>query len=247
MANPNDTGAHRVSADDIVQDLFGLNLRGLRSIWTLVVRPRHYFEAATYADWQGRFTPSVRLWLSLLAIFSLLKVWFISADSPLVAAYADGFRAARVMPVEGETFESLGQAAALWTFGLVPFLQFAAMFLIATIYPIWGEKTNFALRQRYLFGIVTPSATLGLFLVIAMVLVPPSLITAYAFAMAAVSFIVDTVTGARGVFGSRGAAGRLWRAALLALAVATLNIAVNVLAQIAGILVVGGRLTVPAG
>jgi hypothetical protein len=34
---------------------------------------------------------------------------------------------------------------------------------------------------------------------------------------------------------------------LLALAVATLNIAVNVLAQIAGILVVGGRLTVPAG
>jgi hypothetical protein len=80
-----------------------------------------------------------------------------------------------------------------------------------------------------------------------MVLVPPSLITAYAFAMAAVSFTVDTVTGARGVFGSRGAAGRLWRAALLALAVATLNIAVNVLAQIAGILVVGGRLTVPAG
>lgn len=247
MASPTDTGAQRVSVDDVVQDLFGLNLRGLRSIWTLIARPRRYFEAATYADWQGRYTPSVRLWLSLLAIFSLLKVWFISEDSPLVAAYAHGFRAAGVTPIAGETFESIGQAAALWTFGLVPILQFAAMFLLAIVYPAWGEKTNFALRQRFLFGILTPSSTLGLFLVVAMVLVPPSLITVYAFALAAVSFTVDTVTGARGAFASRGGWGRLWRAALLALVVAALNIGVNVLAQIAGILVVGGQMTVPAG
>lgn len=53
--------ADGLGVDDLVEDIFGLNWRGLKTIWTLFTRPALYFEAAKTPKWQDRYTPSFRV------------------------------------------------------------------------------------------------------------------------------------------------------------------------------------------
>ena len=52
--------------NDMAEDLFGLSLRGLATIRDSFLRPADLFSAARTPDWQGRYTPSVRLVISLI-------------------------------------------------------------------------------------------------------------------------------------------------------------------------------------
>lgn len=40
------TGAKRVGSDEFFYDIFGVNLKGLKSIWVLLKSPAEYFDAA---------------------------------------------------------------------------------------------------------------------------------------------------------------------------------------------------------
>jgi len=50
----------RLGSDALVEDLFGLNIRGVRTIWTMLARPRSAYEAALASpqrpiSWSGAF------------------------------------------------------------------------------------------------------------------------------------------------------------------------------------------------
>lgn len=230
-----------LSLDSITEDLFGLNIRGVRSIATVWRTPREYFSAARTPDWKNNYTPSIRLWLSFFALFSALKLWWFSADSGMVGAFATGFENANVALPDGVTYQDIGGEAVLWVFGWVPFLQIASMFLLAFIYNMWGERTTLALRQRYLFAVMIPSASMMPVLLTIMLFIPPHLISAYGLMLAATAFLIDFQTGYRGGFENVSRRGRFWRAGLLALILVTINTLTAIGAQIAGIIVIGQR------
>lgn len=237
-----------LNLDRFAEDLFGLNIRGLRSIFALWVHPRKYFTVARTPDWNGLFTPSVRLWLSFFALFSALKFWWIGGNEGMIGAFTSGFAQAGLPIPDGTTYEDVGREAVMWIFSLTPILQIICMFLLALIFPFWGEQTTISLKQRYLFAVIVPSASLMPLFMTIMLFVPQSALSLYGLLIAAVTFLVDFQTGYRGAFTQVTRMGRAWRAGLLALIVVLLNTGTSILAQIAGIIVISQKYwAVPTG
>lgn len=235
-----------LSIDSIAEDLFGLNIRGLQSILTIWHRPKLYFGAARTPDWQNKYTPSVRLWLSFFALFSALKFWWFGSDSSMISAYASGFAQAGIILPEGVTYEDIGAETVSWVFGWVPVIQIVSMVILSVIYSAWGERTTLSLRQRYLFAVMIPSASLMPIFLTGMLLVPASWLTLYGIGLALVAFLIDFQAGYRGAFSEVSPTGRFWRAGLLALILVTINSLTAIATQIAGIILTSQKYGVPA-
>jgi len=222
--------------DAVVEDLFGLNLRGLRSISVLWRRPKMYFDAAQHIDWRESFTPSIRLWLFFFALLSFFKFWWVGGSDGMIEAYANGFAKAGLDLPEGMTYREVGREAVLLVFGLLPLFQITATILLALTFPFWGEPTTAALRQRYLFAVIVPSSSLMPVFMTVMMFVPPQYLTLYGLGLAALTYIIDFQTGYRGAFQTAGRGGRIWRASLLSLCVVALNIATTLTSQLIGVI-----------
>lgn len=235
-----------LSYDSMAEDLFGLNIRGLKSIFAAWTRPRAYFAAAKTAEWSDEFTPSIRLWLSFFALFSALKFWWFGSNEGMIGAFASGFENAGLPLPEGMTYQDVGTEAVLAVFGWIPAIQIVSMFLVSLVYPVWGERTTVTLRQRYLFIIITPSASIMPLFLSFMLLVPQTMISAYGVLLAIVAFTIDFQTGYRGAFSGASRFGRAWRAGLLALVLVTINTVLSIGAQIVGILLIAQKYSVAA-
>ena len=233
--------------DALAEDLFGLNLRGLRSVRVLWVRPKRYFSAAKTLDWNDTYTPSIRLWLSFFALYSLLQVWWIGENVGMISAYAAGFAKPGLLLPEGMTYEDVGKETVLWVFGLVPVLHIVSMVALSLVYPFWGEPTTTALRQRYLFATIVPSASLMPVFMTIMLFVPGDWLVGYGVVIAMVSFLIHFQTGYRGAYAGVSGLSKVWRAGLLAAIVVALNTACSIVAQIAGILVTSQKYGVVTG
>ena len=221
--------------DVFAEDLFGLNLRGLRSIGVLWRNPKLYFNAARHVDWRESFTPSIRLWLFFFALLSFFKFWWVGSSDGMIEAYANGFAQAELPLPVGMTYHEVGREAVLLVFGMLPLFQITATILLALTFPFWGEPTTSALRQRYLFAVIVPSSSLMPVFMTVMMFVPPQYLTFYGLGLAALTWVIDFQTGYRGAFQTAGRGGRIWRAALLSLCVVALNIATTLAAQLIGI------------
>jgi len=230
-----------LSLDSVAEDLFGLNIRGVQSILAIWVRPREYFAAARTPNWHDKYTPSIRLWLSFFALFSALKYWWFATSAGMVGAFASGFEDAGLNLPEDLTYQDIGAEAALWIFGWVPIVQIISMLFVTLIYNFWGERTTLALRQRYLFAVMIPGASVMPIFLTIMLLVPPNLMAAYGILLAAVAFFVDFQTGYRGGFTEVSRTGRAWRAGLLAFVLVTINTLTTIAVQIAAIIFIGQK------
>lgn len=231
-----DTVRKDLSWDSIAEDLFGLNIRGVQSIIAAWRTPRDYFAAAKTPDWKEKYTPSIRLWLSFFALFSALKFWWLGANAGMVGAFASGFENAGLNLPDDVTYQDVGAETALWVFGWVPVVQIISMVLLALVYNAWGERTTLALRQRYLFMVMIPSASLMPVFLSIMVFVPQGMISAYGIFLALAAFLIDYQAGYRGGFSKVSKRGRAWRAGLLALVLVTINTLTSIATQIVGII-----------
>lgn len=230
-----------LSLDAVAEDLFGLNIRGLRSVTALWLHPAQYFSAARTPDWGSIYTPSIRLWLSFFALFSALKFWWLGSNEGMISAFADGFEQAGLMLPDDVTYRDIGKEAVLWIFGLIPILQIGTMVILSVIFPFWGERTTLALRQRYFFSAIVPSTSLMPIFMTLMMLVPSGSLSVYGVGLAVVSFAIDFQTCLRGAYPGLSTGGRIWRAGLLSLIVVVLNVILSVGAQIAGIILTSQR------
>ena len=237
----------KLSLDSIAEDLFGLSIRGLQTIFTVWTRPRRYFAAAKSPDWNDTYTPSVRLWLSFFALFSALKFWWLGTNAGMIGAFATGFERAGLSLPDGTSYWDVGSEAVSWIFVWVPIVQIASMILLALVYNVWAERTTLALRQRYLFAVMIPSASLMPFFLTVMLAVPMQLMTVYGMFLAIAAFVIDFQTGYRGAFSNVSRLGRAWRAGLLALIVVTINTCTAIAVQIAGIIMISQKYGVAAG
>ena len=141
----------RLTLDDFFMDVFGLNVQALRTVRITFADPKVYFDAADDPDWFENYTPSIRLWLSLMAIVFFLQFFWAGENSPLVSIFAQQLENAEATLPPGASYRDLAVEFTLWSYGILPIALLAGMILLEWIYPFWGQKTTIAMRESYLF------------------------------------------------------------------------------------------------
>ncbi len=212
---PTPQPARRPGFDDLLGDLFGLNVAGLRSVWTLFAAPRRYFDAARLPDWGHAFTPSVRLWLSLTALTVLLRFLWAQEDGRIAESYAGiwfDFREGLDM----ESARALGAATLNWILIVTPFVGLLTLSAVSLLFPLWGKGVKGTERVRFGFATIIPGA------VLAIPLLPlfPHLTSmdprvAWLIVLGP-SLVFDVSTAARGAFAGQPIAARIAKALVFA-------------------------------
>jgi hypothetical protein len=220
-----------IGLDDVIEDIFSLNLRGIKSIATLWRNPKRYFEAAAETDWNNAYTPSVRLWLSLIALASLLQFFWIGADTPMVDAYAQGFQNAGAIPPDGMTHAELAETTALMVFAVFPIVQLLIFLVILPRIRLWGRATTYGLRLRYGFALMVPSTSLSVIILPSMALLPPDQVSIFGAGIGLLALLVDASTVYRGGAPGQTGTGRVARSVLLAAIILLMNFTAHMIVQ----------------
>jgi hypothetical protein len=206
-----------VVLDDLVQDLFGLSARAVGSIVTLHRRPEIYYTAARDKDWEGRFTPSIRLWLSIFALLTFLQFIWLRDDSPLVAATAAQITQANLALPDGMTVAELSQRVHTTGYAAFPILALLLITIGGLIFPFWGKGYSAAVRVRYTFATKIPSAIATVLVLIAASRLPVDQMAVFTPISFLIAFCYDSWTAARGAFLKSSLTIRIVRALSLAL------------------------------
>ena len=103
------TGASKFGSDEFFYDIFGINIKGLKSAWTLIRRPAEYFDAARLPDWGGEHWPSIRIWLGLTGILIALQFLWASESSEMTAMFQN------LATTIGDGFSAQLEKASSWT------------------------------------------------------------------------------------------------------------------------------------
>ncbi len=227
--------------NDLMEDFFGLNIRGLKSIFFLFVRPRVYMRAAVRADWAGRYTPSLRLWVSLMAVLYFFQFFWAGETSGTVLLLEQQFADRGDVLPAGTSAADLAKAAANWQFTLQPFFAFGFMFIAATLWRGWGQATGFTLRERLLFAVAVPSLVVSLPTVLLFGLVSAANYVTYGIYFILSVFAMNWLTAYRSLPRAMPMRGRAWRSGATALVIGIAMSFANILAQsIATLIVLGG-------
>ena len=206
------TGASKFGSDEFFYDIFGINIKGLKSAWTLIRRPAEYFDAARLPDWGGEHWPSIRIWLGLTGILIALQFLWASESSEMTAmfqnlatAIGDGFSASAArdgieLDMSVLDKEVLGKEAFKRWILIYPFIFIAMMCVLAFIFRAWKPAANFVIRLRYIFGIIVPGTVFGLFMTLALVNATGQLYLMISMIMMPVTMVIYAVTAYRGPF-----------------------------------------------
>lgn len=201
-------GFETVGYDDFFEDLFGLSLRGLHSIRTLIVNPAEYFDAARVPDWEERFTPSLRIWLGLMAILVGLQfIWaadtsnYMTVVTQLPTALVDMQMDRDGADVDAlQNYDMLAAAKRINARNLLiyPFIFIIMFLLLSKIFNPWKQGENFIVRQRYVFGVIVVGSVFGLLATIGSYFIPTKFYQTAGNIQLAITLIIYAVTAYRG-------------------------------------------------
>lgn len=147
--------------DALLDDLFGLNVRALATIWVSFTQPSKLFTAARDADWLGKYTPSIRLVFSLIAVVVFLKFIWTNDASGLFAYSRQTFEALEVQ-LPGGDLNALTREYLNILLVTYPFTYFGVHAIFALFLRIWGAGTPLPVRIRLYFVAVIPVMLMGL-------------------------------------------------------------------------------------
>ncbi len=203
--------------DALLDDLLGLNFRAINTIRTMFVAPARVLAAARTPDWTDRYTPSVRLVFSLLAVTSLLRFFWVNEDSVFFGAFKAEIARSNAIPPAALPTEVVEEAVNVY---LVSFPVFFALTiaLLAALLRIWGPQSTLVLRVRLMFAALVPNITLTVFVLMTVGLVGRDLEAQSLLALMVLTSTADAITSWRAGFPHAGPVGRVLRAAAFALA-----------------------------
>ncbi len=177
-----------IGFDNLIGDVFGLNIKGLKTIWTLFRHPEKYFKAAKTAEWENDYTPSFRVWFGIMAITTGLQFIWGSKTSPFYNAFLKQISAVPEQYKRGhshggkhdtshityEAFDAdaITQIYLKWYFVFTPFMIIVCFALLALIFRAWGEKLTYVVRIRYLFASIVTGSFIGLVWALGSITVP---------------------------------------------------------------------------
>lgn len=215
MSDANRSDHKPPGTDVLIEDMFGLSLRGFRTIALMFLRPREVYEAARTPDWGGSFTPSIRLVFSLLALMAFMQfIWFGDNSAPVLTIEAQLSETGRYTTAQQEDF--IERFSDLYA-GVFPLAFLIAHLLGALVMRVWGEGASLALRIRSYFLTITPSMVATVFFLLLYPLATGSAYIVIALLSVAFTMLLDFVTAMRGGVVAGGPVRRVAKAALFAL------------------------------
>ncbi|MAN46134.1 MAG: hypothetical protein GYB49_09985 [Alphaproteobacteria bacterium] len=215
-AKPDQTDDKRQpDLDDMMEDVFGLNIRAAHTVMDLFRRPVRVFQAARLPDWAGHtYTPSFRVFFSLIAILFLFKFFWASENTMMQVAFETTAQKLRQMDPRLDVNAVVDDMMEKnWL--VYPFAVGFWCTLTALLMRIWGKGTPTITRIRLFFAAIIPSTTLLTVLMITTAKLPFSLMMAVGGLSILVTFGFDALTTWRGLKGVHEKGARLWRALLL--------------------------------
>lgn len=225
--------------DALADDVFGLNVRGFRTMWASVFNPARVFEAARDPDWLGRYTPAIRLVFVIMALTMTLQFIWTYEGSPLWNSVQEAI-ADFETELQGRAAESVTREILLAFAVLYPVAYFTLHIPVSLLAGAWGKGAPMPVRSRLYFATLVPAGLVSLVIVILQTLLTPDpgqASSAIALGlMLAACFIVIF----RGLAPRVSAAGRLWRAALMTLVLVIVSALAEFIALIAASIYVLG-------
>jgi hypothetical protein len=226
--------SERPDIDSLLSDLFGLNIRGAKTLGALFANPSSIFRSARINDWQLKYTPTMRLAFSVLTVFSLLSFFWASEDGAMYQSL--------LHQVQNGANGDLDEVTAKQTIDAVftgynftyPFTYMILHSLIGAMIFIWGTGTSWVARIRLHFAVVSVGLSLAVASIIFIPFIEPANIAIYTIVGTLVGFAAYIVTYVRGM--SLMYSGvRLWgRGVLLALIITITDLAIAIIASLAG-------------
>ncbi|MEZ5945744.1 MAG: hypothetical protein R3C13_12195 [Hyphomonas sp.] len=218
--------------DALLDDLFGLNVRAIRSIGVAVARPDRLFEAARDADWLGRYTPSLRLVFTLIAATSVLKFLWAGDDSPLVRSIVDYLADVPLSDLPVPNVEETARRLMAQFLLLFPFTYFFCHFISSLLLRIWGKGTPAPVRIRLYFAALLPAIAFGLVQSLFYGLIPVEWIDLATLGSGIAGVAIYLITAFAGLAPRMKAGGRIWRAMLFALVALTTDLVISMLTYV---------------
>jgi hypothetical protein len=216
-----------VGLDDFFEDMFGLNMRGLKTLKLSFTNPKVLYEAARSSDWEGKYTPSFRLWFSIIAFIFFLQFFWANPEGAItenITIQAEQFltqikNSGGTIPAN-VTAKIIATKYMKWYLWLAPI--FSAIFLVclAIPYRAWGKTTPFVIRQRNIFLTILPSTALSFIFIVANTFGGIEKILAISLFTSVLTAIIDLITAYRGAFPDKS----IWRSIALALAIQAANL-----------------------
>ena len=221
--------------NDMAEDIFGLSLRGFRTMKDLVVRPANVFRAARVADWHTLYTPSVRLVSSLVALMLLLRILWAGEDS---AMYQTVLAQIETIAAASPRISDAGQLADQYfnTWAVVfPFVYLAVHFLVSMLVRLWGKDATLVTRVRLYFAALVPGMLIANLSLIVMPFISTSQLftfTGVYLVLCALAYGLTAYFGLKAIYPQAGA--RIWRACLFALIALLADTATSMISSVIG-------------
>lgn len=205
--------ASLIGLDNLIEDLFGLNAKAFRSIWLSFRAPAKYADAATSADWRGSFTPTVRVWVGLVALYSALRFFYGSEDGTMTQMYVEILETAIAdnpeTPLADIDSTLLAQSILKWATVFLPFIMLPLYAVVAFIFRVWPDKPSFVIRFRYVMLTVVPSTAFTALTTVGLIFLSgPWLSGLMTFSIIGI-IILDWVTAYRGTLNGISPSSRL--------------------------------------
>jgi len=205
--------ASLVGLDSLVEDLFGLNAKAFKSIWSSFRSPKTYAIAGRHPNWTGAFTPTVRVWFGLVAFYSALRFFYGSEDGAMTQMYVQMFEDTIAQnpdtPLAKVDTTLFAQSVLKWTFVFFPFIMLPLYGLIAFVFRVWPDNPSFVVRFRYVMLTVLPGTALTALITISYLFVEGAMLMVIMFASLIGIILLDCLTAYRGPLHSLETGNRL--------------------------------------
>ncbi|MEM9178330.1 MAG: hypothetical protein AAGA89_01400 [Pseudomonadota bacterium] len=191
-------------------------MRGAKTLAHLVTQPAKVFASARVNDWQGRYTPTMRLAFSVLTVLSLLSFFWAAEDGVLYQTLLDIFSEAFAeQPNAPPVNEFISAIFAGYNF-IYPFTYMLVHSLVGSLVLVWGTGTPWVARIRLYFGVAALGIAISVLSIATMPFISTNMMWVWTTLALAVGFLAYIVTYARGMRGRRSKWSLLWRAVFLA-------------------------------
>lgn len=202
----------KIGIDNFLDDLFGMNIKGLKTIWVLLISPAKYFKAAKTPAWLDLYTPSFRVWFGITALSAGMKFLWAGEKAPMRELYADQMQMivnqaiskaeATGRSLDVASFDAGASADYLLKlmFLITPFVTIFLVALLAVVYRAWGEKLSYIVRLRNCFAIIITGSAFGFVTAFLTLIVPQSIFMQITWLMLFIMFGLYFVTAYRGAY-----------------------------------------------
>ncbi|MEL6568775.1 MAG: hypothetical protein AAFQ22_10185 [Pseudomonadota bacterium] len=233
--------------DEMVEDTVGVNLRGLKTIWTVFWDPKELFSAARDADWQGRrFGPTLRVYLLILAIVLFFQFIWADPNSQVAEAFRESTGGLDdIDPTfadEATVLDAVESYVVIYPVVLIIFSLIASCLV-----RVWGSGTPLLARVRLYFASVIPGAVLGIFSTLSLAAVPLEQAMVPTVAAVSIGGLADGVTAFRGLSPVHAVGARVWRSIVFALTNTTVLVTTSLVSTLLTLLFIAFKVGLEVG